>query len=132
MAYDSIDMAADVCNTLESAGLARFDLAGDDESTGNQRAFAAVEKALADRAALLAALKLASALTYEGADCIHKMTMKEKARFLASSLVAIATVAAPVIAQAEANQPHTVARPDDPMRDHNERLEFAAAQETDK
>lgn len=59
--------------------------------------------AVADAArAMLAALEQAKALTYEGADRLHKMTMKEKARFLAASLVAVAAVTAPAIAQAKA------------------------------
>lgn len=52
-------------------------------------------------AAMLAALQQAKALTYEGADRLHNMTMAEKARFLAASLVAIATVTSAAIAQAK-------------------------------
>jgi thiamine monophosphate synthase len=86
---------------LERAGLACFDLADDEEEgQANIRAALAVQKAIDQRAALLIVMEQVRVLTYCGADRLHNMTMKEKARFLASSLVAIATVASAAINEA--------------------------------
>lgn len=57
MAFSSCDLNEAVCEALERAGLARFDLADDDESTGNIRAADAVQKAIDDRAELRAMLE---------------------------------------------------------------------------